>query len=281
MLNTKYFLQTERNNRSEIVNSKLVNINPNAMGNAWLAKNLKFVENANEEILAMSSAKSYQIESKGLYQVLVDGQAIDKATVSEKQSIAILTATGTEPVAVNVPFQALQDQSLAAILDSNGVNWVYNNTPDSVVKKLFTISLGSNNGWNPSETTIIDNRFKGNISQATYSGNGTIKMTSYHPEKMTYSFTSDENALAIFSEIYYQDGWTAYVDHQPVPISRVNYVLRAIDVPAGEHTIEFIYESKSFEKAGMLANIGNFGIILLLLGGIYFEFIRKQSEEKS
>ena len=278
MLNTKYLLQTERNNRNEIVNSKLVNINPNAMGNAWLTKKVQFVENANEEILAMSSEKSYRIVSKGNGQILVDGKPIENVIISSKQSIAVVPSTVTGAIPVNIPFQALQNQELAAILDSNGVNWVYNSTPDSVVQKLFTVGLGSNNGWDPRETTLVDTRFKAEISQSNYSGSGTIKMTSYHPEKITYQFNSTQKELAVFSEVYYQDGWTAYVDKQPTPISRVNYVLRALDIPAGDHQIEFIYESKSFEKAGLLANIGNIGIILLLIGGVYFEFVKQKPE---
>ncbi|MFK8038650.1 MAG: YfhO family protein [Crocinitomicaceae bacterium] len=278
MLNTKYMLQTERNRKGEISNTKLVKVNQNAMGNAWLAKEVKIVENANEEIQAMSSSSSYQINSKEKMQVLVDNKSIVSTTISEKQSITILPPGQSEPIPVNVPFQALQDQSLALILDTAGLNWVYDSTPDSLVEKIFTIGADGKSGWDPRETTLIDNRFKDNISHSNYNALGSIEMTNYHPDRITYKFNSNEKELAVFSEMYYRDGWTAYIDKEKVPISRVNYVLRAIEVPAGEHQVEFIYESNSFKQAGILANIGNIGIILLLIGGIYFEFVKQKSE---
>lgn len=281
MLNAKYMLQTQRNSRGEIANTKLAKVNSNAMGNAWLAKEVKFVADANEEIQAMSSSSTYQITNKGIAQVLVDGKAISTATISESQSIAVLPSGQLSPIPVSVPFPALEEQNLALVLDSSGVNWVYDSAPDSLVNKVFSIGLGGKAGWNPRETTLVDNRFNKNIIQSSYPSAGEINMTNYHPDKITYKFKSAQKELAVFSEIYYKDGWTAYIDKKKVPISRVNYVLRAIEVPAGEHDIEFVFTSKTYEQAGFLAQIGNFGIILLVLIGLYFEILKsKNTTEK-
>jgi hypothetical protein len=278
MLNTKYLIETVRNARGEISDSKLVSINENAMGNAWLAKNVKFVENANEEILAMEPNLAYVIASKNTATVLVNNKPIETASITADEVISVIPSGATEAIPVQVPYQALQNEALALILDSTGINWAYDKTPDSLVNKLFSIQIEADKGWNPENTTIADIRYKPYISKEHYPANGQIEMLHYHPDKLTYRFNSNEDELAVFSEIYYDKGWKAYIDSKEVPISRVNYVLRAIEVPAGEHTIEFVFKSNSYEKAGLLANIGNFGIIIILVFGIYFELIKYKKD---
>ena len=125
---------------------------------------------------------------------------------------------------------------------------------------------------------ILDDDFAANVSGDSYSGSGSIELVNYHPDRMTYSFSSTDKELAVFSEIYY-DGWKAYVDGQEVPISRANYVLRAIEVPAGDHDIIFEFESETYNKSGVMANIGSVGILLFLLAGLYLEARRKEDDD--
>lgn len=103
-------------------------------------------------------------------------------------------------------------------------------------------------------------------------------MTSYHPDRMEYTSSSAEKQLAVFSEIYYADAWKAYVDDVEMPISKVNYVLRAIEVPAGDHKIRFEFKMKSAESAKMYGNIGSIAILLLLAFGIFIESKRKDED---
>ena len=84
--------------------------------------------------------------------------------------------------------------------------------------------------------------------------------------------------MALFSVIYFADAWKAYVDDVEVPISKVNYVLRAIEVPAGDHKIRFEFKMKSAESAKMFGNIGSVAILLLLVFGIFIESKRKENE---
>jgi uncharacterized membrane protein YfhO len=281
MLNTKYLIETIRNSRGEIVDSKLVSINENAMGNAWLAKNVKFVNNANEEIEAMEPNLEYVIESKNTGRVLVDNKPIEVASITANQVISVIPQGATEAIPVQVPYQALQNETLALIIDSSGINWAYDKTPDSLVNKLFSIEVDAAKGWNPENTTVVDTRYKTSISKEKYPAKGQIEMINYHPDKLTYKFKSSEDELAIFSEVYYENGWKAFIDSEEVPITRVNYVLRAIEVPAGEHTIEFVFESETYERSGLLANIGNLGIIFIILIGVYFEVLKTKAETKA
>jgi hypothetical protein len=276
MLNAKYFL-VPKGGPTGIENSQLVRVNQNAMGNAWLAKEIQIVENADQEILAMNAQESFSIQNKGAGQVMVNGVPVNSSSpVDGSEEITVLLPGMAQPQPIEqIPYQAAADQPLALVVDTAGVNWIYDSAPDSMFNKIFTIGSGGMQGWDPEETTIMDDDFKDNISAQSYSGQGTISMTNYHPDRMTYQFSSPEKQLAVFSEVYY-DGWKAYVDGNEVPVSRVNYVLRAIEVPAGDHEIKFEFESETFEKAGLFANIGSLGILLLIIFGIYLEVKRKE-----
>lgn len=72
--------------------------------------------------------------------------------------------------------------------------------------------------------------------------------------------------LGIFSEIYYPHGWTATIDNQAVPIIRANYILRALEVPAGRHKIEFRFDPKSLHITEAIAKTA---LALLLLGIVW------------
>jgi len=105
-------------------------------------------------------------------------------------------------------------------------------------------------------------------------------MTSYHPMEMVYSYNSPEDQLAVFSDIHYPVGWRAFIDDKEVEdIARVNYVLRALEVPAGEHTIKFTYESESYNTSGTITWSANIATILLLVFGVYTEAKREDEEE--
>lgn len=272
MLNTKYYLRPERDNTGAISNTKLTRINETAMGNAWLSKGITVVANADEEILALDAYNATTITNKGLGQVLVDGENIQNAALKGTEAVSILLPGMTQPSPIdNMPLQAAAEQPLALIADSTGaLNWVYDSAPDSLFNKIFSISSNGRGGWDPKETTVVDQRFKSNLTADSYSGQGTIEMTNYHPDKISYAFNSSDKQFAVFSEVYY-DGWKASIDGSEVPVSRVNYVLRGIEIPAGEHEVVFEYTSETYEKSGMLANIGSLIIILILIYGLFIE----------
>lgn len=97
----------------------------------------------------------------------------------------------------------------------------------------------------------------------------TINFKSYAPNKITYESTNTNDGLAVFSEIYYPHGWVAKVDKVEVPIVAVDYVLRAIELPKGKHTVEFTFEPEVISKGGTIALISSILILLITAGGIY------------
>ena len=102
-----------------------------------------------------------------------------------------------------------------------------------------------------------------------------IQLTSYSANEMTYRSEAQFEQLAVFSEIYYGKGWNAYVDGEPVPHLRANYVLRALRVPAGKHEIVFRFEPEVIE-IGTRVTLASYAL-LLLVPGAWFLIQRKKN----
>ncbi|NNC93911.1 MAG: YfhO family protein, partial [Chitinophagales bacterium] len=187
MLNTKYFINKDQQG------NPIANVNTNALGNAWFVKEHRLVENADEEMNALSN-------------------------------------------------------------------------------------------FNPSETAIIDKRFSDYLAGYSHSGNpsNSIKLTSYDSDHMVYQSNASTDQLAVFSEIYYNGkDWKAYIDGEYVPHIRVNYVLRGLKIPAGEHTVEFRFLPQSFYTGRTVSAISFYLLILLVIGSIGLELKKRMlTEEK-
>jgi hypothetical protein len=101
---------------------------------------------------------------------------------------------------------------------------------------------------NPHITAIVDNRFKTALHDADAlqsAEEGQIELTAYEPNSLTYKSHNASDGVAVFSEIYYPDGWQVSIDGNPVEMARANYVLRSLYVPAGDHTIQMDFDPKS------------------------------------
>jgi len=85
--------------------------------------------------------------------------------------------------------------------------------------------------------------------------------------------------LLFFLKLYYPKGWKVLVDGKETQMFRVNYVLRALQVPAGKHTIEFKFEPQVIQKGSTIALFSSLGILLLLIGGVYFESKNQSTKE--
>ncbi|KVV15562.1 YfhO family protein [Flavobacterium sp. TAB 87] len=99
---------------------------------------------------------------------------------------------------------------------------------------------------------------------------GTITLQDYKPNYLKYQSDNLNDGIAVFSEIYYENGWNAYVDGTLTEHFPVDYVLRAMEVPGGKHTIEFKFEPQVIKTGGTIALISSIGMLLLLVGGIYW-----------
>jgi hypothetical protein len=133
-----------------------------------------------------------------------------------------------------------------------------------------------------SRVAVVDQRF-GELLTDDLNNNeagGTIVLTDYQPNHMSYRVSARQKSLAVFSDIYYGDSWQASIDGEPVPHLRANYILRALPVDAGEHTVEFVFAFRPFDAGAKISYAGSVIIILILIGSLVrftiLPFIRKE-----
>ena len=119
----------------------------------------------------------------------------------------------------------------------------------------------------PTETAVVDARFKDVLKGTTESYKdslSSIRLTSYAPNRLTYETNNAQDGIAVFSEIYYPDGWHVTIDGQPAELARADYILRTMYVPAGQHTIEMRFDPSSLHVTEGIA----YGALALLVIGI-------------
>lgn len=107
-------------------------------------------------------------------------------------------------------------------------------------------------------------------------GNGTAILTSYAANEARYQVASDKGGLVVFSEVYYP-GWTATIDGQPAEVGRANYVLRALNVPAGKHEVVFTFQPQSIQTTETIAYVALAVLILLVVAAIVLKLRHKNS----
>ncbi len=186
MLNVKYVIRQDQEGNSFPIE------NPNANGNAWFVKQLKLVENANAEIMALDS------------------------------------------------------------LDTKNVAVVNTST------------------------------FK-DITQLQYQVDSTasISLIDYEPNHLTYASKNSNEGVAVFSEMYYKNGWNAYIDGIERDYFKVDYVLRALIVPSGAHKIEFRFEPEVVAQGSKITLASTILLGLVIVGGLGFSFWKSKKEEVS
>jgi Bacterial membrane protein YfhO len=184
MLNTKYIITQNPQNRQPVAQQ-----NPDAAGNVWFVKNIKYVNSANEEMLAL----------------------------------------------------------------------------DSLAVK---------------ETAVVDNREKSKITfEPKYDSSAKISLLENKNDLINYQSSATANQFAVFSEMYYPNGWKAYIDDKEAPIVKVNYLLRGLPVPAGSHKIKFEFKPRSYELGNTLSLISGIISFMLLFGGLFLLY--RQSKQKN
>ncbi len=143
------------------------------------------------------------------------------------------------------------------------------NSPDEELEALTNFKAA---------TTAVVDVAKFPVAQRTFSAaNANIELTAYQPNHLTYAYEAAQPGLVVFSEIYYPAGWQAYLDGQPVEHMRANYVLRAMQVPAGNHTIEFRFAPKSFEIGNTVSLVSSILLLLLVVGAVVYGIRRSDA----
>jgi hypothetical protein len=120
---------------------------------------------------------------------------------------------------------------------------------------------------NVRDTVIVEDIYKNRIPfMPVKDSTASIRLIENLNDKISYTFKSKTNQFAVFSEIYYDKGWDAYIDGKPTPYCKVDYVLRGMAVPAGDHTIEFRFEPQSYKTGNRLSVAASVITYMLLIG---------------
>ncbi|NJO87054.1 MAG: YfhO family protein, partial [Lewinella sp.] len=140
--------------------------------------------------------------------------------------------------------------------------------------------LNALTGFNPRTTAIVHQDFAPLLAGLQPDGNGSIRLNSYSPDRLTYAFNSSSEQLAIFSEIWYgpNTGWTATIDGAPAELLRANYVLRGLKVPAGQHEIALVFAPSTYTTGKLLSWLCS---LLILLGSAAYVFFWYRGRQPS
>jgi hypothetical protein len=125
--------------------------------------------------------------------------------------------------------------------------------------------------FEPKKTAVIRATFKNDMGAGAFGKDSAayVKLAKYGLDDITFTSGNSKDGLAVFSDIYYAKGWKAFVDGKETPIMKANYVLRAIKIPAGNHSIEFHFHPDTFYNGQKIALLGSILVILLCLGALY------------
>lgn len=126
-------------------------------------------------------------------------------------------------------------------------------------------------------TAVINSEFKSEVSEDfKATGNAEIQLQSYQPNELVYETNASSPKFVVFSEMYYQPGWQAYLDGEKVEHVRANYLLRAMNIPAGEHTVTFRFEPEVVNTGSSIALASSIVLVLIILGGFYYKSRKRE-----
>jgi len=132
--------------------------------------------------------------------------------------------------------------------------------------------------FDPAAEAIVQDQFMPYIPfQPVADSTATIKMEKNDNDVITYVFNGASNQYAVFSEVYYDRGWKAFIDGKESPIVKTNYILRGLAVPAGQHKIEFRFEPKSYTMGHSITGISQILLLLFFAIGIFMEYRKRKN----
>ncbi len=136
----------------------------------------------------------------------------------------------------------------------------------------------------PKDEAIVDKQYSSLIDTKAVKGgvdtSATIKLTHYSPDDMVYQTSSSSSQIAVFSEIYYNKGWKMFIDGKEEPYFRADYLLRAAQIPVGNHIVEFKFHPVSYYAGEDISLAGSVLLVLALGYAGYAESKRKASAKK-
>ena len=158
---------------------------------------------------------------------------------------------------------------------ANGPAWFVDNVmpannADQKIKLLDSL--------NSKSTAIVHANFLDKIPSQNIQRDSTasIDLTSHRPNHLVYETATKTDQLAVFSEVYYENGWNAYIDGVPADYFRANYTLRAMVVPGGVHQIEFKFEPQVVKTGSIITLVSSIFLVLMIAGGLFLYFRKEK-----
>ncbi len=266
MLNVKYFIQKGQ-----------MRANPGALGPVWLVEKINTVKSANDEIRALGGR--FDVSNAGPGELLINDEKKASQSVYGSEVMKYVLS-GTDTLDVNLTNGLPEGATAYMVVDTNGVT---NLVPEQTIqldvtnsfKKLVAIKLFEK--FEAGKEAVMLSDFASKLSQKKFSGKGTIKMKSYAPNKLVYSADLSGKQFAVFSEMYYPDGWTAKVDGKEVEILKVDYTLRGLELKGGKYEVVFEYNLPKYRTSYLTSLV----LSILLLGLTIFMLYKNYTNKKS
>jgi len=172
-------------------------------------------------------------------------------------------------------FDELMDNQLTKSINQDVLDMLNVKFAPNADQEMQAIS-----SFDPSGEAIVDQQYSKFIDekQTALDTAGSISLVSYNPDHMVYQSGSTTPQVAVFSEIYYDKGWTMTIDGVEKPYFRADYVLRAAQIPTGNHIIKFDFHPASYYTGEKISIAGSIIMILALLGALFMETRKKQPE---
>lgn len=150
-------------------------------------------------------------------------------------------------------------------------NWYIVPDADTEIAALDTLQ--------PLETAVIDRRFAEEVAdwRIVPDSTASVVLIAYEPVKLVYRTRAKGDQLAVFSEVYYPHGWQTFIDGQPVSHFRADWILRAMKVPAGEHTIEFRFVPRNYITLAGIASAGSLVLLILLVAAVVWLIVGRSN----
>lgn len=130
------------------------------------------------------------------------------------------------------------------------------------------------NDFHPKDTAVVNKEFQNAVKfdAGALDSSAAIKLIKNDNDYIKYESNNSHNGFGVFSEVYYDRGWKAFIDNKETPIVKVNYVLRGLSIPSGKHTIEFRFEPQVYKISSTITTVFSVILILLILGVIFIEY---------
>tara|TARA_B110000879_G_scaffold63168_1_gene88794 strand:+ start:1355 stop:4381 length:3027 start_codon:yes stop_codon:yes gene_type:complete len=287
ILNVKYFIQRNEDEKTQAVTHS-ASASASAMGNAWFVKSIESHATPEAELRALGI--NIEVNNTSTGQLLINGKPKDRSMIYGAEKVQYLFA-GQDTI--NLPLNQNPHRSLfgggfkegveaATVLDvKGGINLVPMFTVQNDTANSFNqlLSFKVVNEFKPKEEAVMLESIAEKLGGKEFSGKGKIEMKSYDPKKITYSVSVEDQQFAVFSEIYYPDGWTAFVDGKEVPIHKTNYLLRGLEIPKGAHEVRFEFNQPKYHTSNNLSLVLSILLVISVFGYAFIYYRKKNKTE--